>query len=83
MIRNLRGVYSSYTSVSNLFKTLHFSKQFFSQSVLSRFTMETIDIDQLRASVTKQGGIVRQLKKDGASQEEVTAGTLSAVCFNV
>ena len=36
--------------------------------------MEPIDIDQLRANVTKQGGIVRQLKKDGASQEEVTAG---------
>jgi len=37
--------------------------------------MEPIDIDGLRASVAKQGGIVRQLKKDGAPQEEVTAGT--------
>ena len=36
--------------------------------------MEPIDIDALRASVVKQGGIVRQLKKDGAPQEEVTAG---------
>ena len=36
--------------------------------------MEPIDIDQLRVNVTKQGGIVRQLKKDGAPQEEVTAG---------
>ena len=36
--------------------------------------MEPIDIDGLRASVAKQGGIVRQLKKDGAPQEEVTAG---------
>ena len=38
--------------------------------------MEPIDLDGLRASVVKQGGIVRQLKKDGASQEEVTAGML-------
>ena len=37
--------------------------------------MEPVDIDGLRASVAKQGGIVRQLKKDGAPQEEVTAGT--------
>ena len=45
--------------------------------------METIDLDQLRASVTKQGGIVRQLKKDGASPEEVTAGTyLYLICDN-
>ena len=43
--------------------------------------METIDIDQLRASVTKQGGIVRQLKKDGASQEEVTAGRCYTINF--
>lgn len=38
--------------------------------------METIDLDQLRAAVTKQGGVVRQLKKDGASSEEVTAGLI-------
>ena len=74
MIRNLRRIYSSYTSVSNFYKNLYFSRKLFSQSVINRFNMETIDIDQLRASVTKQGGIVRQLKKDGASQEEVTAG---------
>ena len=43
--------------------------------------METIDIDQLRANVAKQGGIVRQLKKDGASQEEVTAGTNISFCI--
>lgn len=43
-------------------------------SFSTRLTMEPIDIDALRASVVKQGGIVRQLKKDGAPQEEVTAG---------
>lgn len=37
-------------------------------------TQNTVDIDGLRASVVKQGGLVRQLKKDGASQEKVTAG---------
>jgi len=37
-------------------------------------TQNIVDIDGLRASVVKQGGLVRQLKKDGASQEEVTAG---------
>ena len=37
--------------------------------------MEPIDLDGLRAAVVKQGGVVRQLKKDGATQEEVTAGT--------
>ena len=37
--------------------------------------MEPVDIDGLRAAVVKQGGVVRQLKKDGASQEDVTAGT--------
>ena len=32
-----------------------------------------LDLDALRAAVTKQGGLVRQLKKDGAPQEEVTS----------
>ena len=74
MIRSLKRVYSSYKNISFVFKNFNFPKQSFSKSVVTRFTMEPIDIDQLRASVTKQGGIVRQLKKDGASQEEVTAG---------
>lgn len=74
MIRNLKRVYSSYKTISFVFKNLNFPTQSFSKSVINRFAMEPIDIDQLRASVTKQGGIVRQLKKDGASQEEVTAG---------
>lgn len=74
MIRSLKRVYSSYKNISFVFKNFNFPKQSFSKSVLNRFTMEPIDIDQLRANVTKQGGIVRQLKKDGAPQEEVTAG---------
>ena len=36
--------------------------------------MEIMNTDELRASVVKQGGLVRQLKKAGAAQEEVTAG---------
>lgn len=76
MIRNLKRVYSSYKCVPFLFKSLNLPKQYFSKSVSSRFTMETIDLDQLRAAVTKQGGVVRQLKKDGASSEEVTAGLI-------
>ena len=43
--------------------------------------MEPIDIDELRASVVKQGGLVRQLKKDGAAQEEVTAGMFFVLCM--
>lgn len=74
MIRSLKRVYSSYKNISFVFKNFNFPKQSFSKSVVNRFTMEPIDIDQLRANVTKQGGIVRQLKKDGAPQEEVTAG---------
>ena len=74
MIRSLKRVYSSYKNISFVFKNFDFPKQSFSKSVVNRFTMEPIDIDQLRANVTKQGGIVRQLKKDGAPQEEVTAG---------
>ena len=45
--------------------------------------MEPIDIDELRASVVKQGGLVRQLKKDGAAQEEVTAGSFCFVYGNL
>ena len=45
--------------------------------------MEPVDIDGLRASVVKQGGIVRQLKKDGASQEEVTKGECYPLRFLV
>ena len=74
MIRSLKRVYSSYKNISFVFKNSNFPKQSFSKSVVNRFTMEPIDIDQLRVNVTKQGGIVRQLKKDGAPQEEVTAG---------
>ena len=44
--------------------------------------MEPIDLDGLRASVVKQGGIVRQLKKDGATQEEVTAGSFSSHLYH-
>ena len=40
----------------------------------TRVGMEIMNTDELRASVSKQGGLVRQLKKDGAAQEEVTAG---------
>jgi glycyl-tRNA synthetase len=32
-----------------------------------------LDLDGLRAQVTRQGGLVRTLKKEGAAQEEVTA----------
>ena len=32
-----------------------------------------MDTDGLRAAVTRQGNMVRQLKKDGAAQEQVTA----------
>ena len=31
---------------------------------------KVVDADQLRADVAKQGGLVRQMKKDGAPQEE-------------
>ena len=44
--------------------------------------MEPIDLDGLRASVVKQGGIVRQLKKDGATQEAVTAGSFSSHLYH-
>ena len=81
MIRNLKRVYNSCKTVTNVFKTFDYSRQYFSKSVLNRLNMETIDIDQLRANVAKQGGIVRQLKKDGASQEEVTAGTNISFCI--
>ena len=40
------------------------------------FSTNVVDIGGIRASLTRQKGIVRQLKKDGATQEEVTAGTL-------
>ena len=42
--------------------------------MVKSFSTKTIDIGGIRASVTKQKGIVRQLKKDGASHVEVTAG---------
>jgi glycyl-tRNA synthetase len=36
--------------------------------------MENADaVDSMRAAVTKQGGVVRQMKKDGAGQQEITA----------
>jgi hypothetical protein len=35
-------------------------------------TRALVDLDGLRAAMTKQGGEVRQLKKDGAAQEVVT-----------
>lgn len=40
------------------------------------FSMEnnTVDLDALSASVTKQGAIVRQLKKDGADPQEISVG---------
>jgi len=36
-------------------------------------TAQEMDIDALNAQVTKQGSVVRQLKKDGASSDEVAA----------
>ena len=33
----------------------------------------TMDVDGLRAAVTRQGNLVRQLKKDGESAERITA----------
>ena len=41
------------------------------------FSTNVVDLGGLRASLTRQKGIVRQLKKDGATQEEVTAGRFS------
>ena len=46
-------------------------------------SMEPVDLDGLRASVVKQGGLVRQLKKDGASQEEVTLGRVWCISLLV
>ena len=34
---------------------------------------EELDIDALQAAVTKQGSAVRQLKKDGASSDDIAA----------
>ncbi|CAM9632713.1 unnamed protein product [Choristocarpus tenellus] len=34
---------------------------------------EAMDLDRLAASVTKQGGVVRQMKKDGADGEAIKA----------
>jgi hypothetical protein len=46
-------------------------------------TWSLLDIDALRASTTKQGGIVRQLKKDGAAQETVTAAVVKLKALKV
>ena len=74
MIRNLQRVFQSCKTYSCLSRKFYPSRLSFAKTLNTHFPMETVDIDGLRASVVKQGGIVRQLKKDGASQEEVTKG---------
>ena len=73
MIRSIcRTVQSSLSVVRSAKIPFHYG------NVIVRFYtrvgMEIMNTDELRASVVKQGGLVRQLKKDGAAQEEVTAG---------
>ena len=52
------------------------------QTVRKTKKMEAkIDVDALRAQVVQQGAIVRQLKKDGAGQAELSKGT-SPLCFS-
>ena len=75
MIRQLRRVVQSYKGYSAISRNFYSSKLLFARTVNSLLPMEPVDIDGLRAAVVKQGGVVRQLKKDGASQEDVTAGT--------
>ena len=73
MIRSLCRVFQLSHSALR-FVEYPFSKGCCLRSMVKSFSTKTIDIGGIRASVTKQKGIVRQLKKDGASQEEVTAG---------
>ena len=74
MLRNLLRVFQPFKSAFRIQTPLSSYPTVLFRSFSTRLTMEPIDIDALRASVVKQGGIVRQLKKDGAPQEEVTAG---------
>ena len=39
-------------------------------------TKDDVDLDALRANVTRQGAVVRQMKKDGAAQEVLTAAVV-------
>ena len=75
MIRSICRVFQSSHSVLRSVK-YPFSKGCCLRSMARSFSTNVLDIGGIRASVTRQKGIVRQLKKDGASQEEVTAGML-------
>ena len=44
-----------------------------SRSTFTLLRMADVDVDALRAKATMQGSKVRQLKKDGATSEEITA----------
>ena len=78
MIRTVLRVFRPFPTHSCISGNLSLVSSILRKSFATRFSMEStqniVDIDGLRASVVKQGGLVRQLKKDGASQEEVTAG---------
>ena len=37
---------------------------------------DAVDLDALRANVTRQGAAVRQMKKDGAAQEVLSAAVV-------
>lgn len=78
MIGTVLRVFRPFKTNSFISNNLPIFSSILRKSFSTRFSMEptqnTVDIDGLRASVVKQGGLVRQLKKDGASQEEVTAG---------
>ena len=54
------------------------------QTVRKTKKMEApIDVDALRAQVVQQGAIVRQLKKDGAGQAELSKGTSPLCCSSL